>query len=233
MSSSRSLRAGRRPLQRRAPAHVAAGVAVAVLVTAASVALRTDRQYDHGDGSVAWPARSAPTVPLGQPAGEVPAATGGLPGSGVVGRTDGVLPAGVSVLDVGYPGVSRLAPSLLRALQAAARDAAADGVELDVNSGWRSRRYQEQLFRRAVGEYGSATVAARWVARPGTSVHEAGEAVDLGKDAAAWLATHGAGYGLCRTYANESWHYELRPAAVGHGCPAPYADPAHDPRVVG
>ena len=42
---------------------------------------------------------------------------------------------------------------------------------------------------------------------------------------------HGAAYGLCQIYGNEPWHYELRPAAGDHGCPALYADPTHDPRM--
>ena len=59
-----------------------------------------------------------------------------------------------------------------------------------------------------------------------------GSAIDLGHgDAAAWLSKHGAAYGLCRIYGNESWHYELRPAAVDHGCPPVYADPTQDPRM--
>ena len=47
-----------------------------------------------------------------------------------------------------------------------------------------------------------------------------GNAVDIGSfDATAWLSAHGAGYGLCQTYANESWHYELHPEAIDRGCP--------------
>jgi hypothetical protein len=148
------------------------------------------------------------------------------------GVADGVLPDGVTVFDDRYPGVADLEPALLDALRSAATDAAQDGVEIFVNSGWRSRAYQEQLFRQAVGRYGSAGQAARWVAPPGTSVHEAGEAVDLGpSDATAWLSEHGAVYGLCQIYGNEPWHYELRPEAVDHGCPTMYADPTHDPRL--
>ncbi len=41
----------------------------------------------------------------------------------------------------------------------------------------------------------------------------------------------GAEYGLCQIYANEPWHYELRPDAVEVGCPALYADPTEDPRM--
>jgi len=130
------------------------------------------------------------------------------------------------------PAVANLDPALLRALRRAATDAGGDGVEVYVSSGWRSRKYQEQLFGEAVSKYGSRAEAARWVAAPGTSAHEAGDAVDVGhSDAAAWLSQHGARYGLCLVYANEPWHYELRPQAVNHGCPPPYADPTHDPRM--
>jgi hypothetical protein len=59
-----------------------------------------------------------------------------------------------------------------------------------------------------------------------------GDAVDIGPSgAAAWLSAHGAEYGLCRIYGNEPWHFELRPEAIDHGCPAMYADPTHDPRM--
>ena len=70
------------------------------------------------------------------------------------------------------------------------------------------------------------------MATPEASEHVKGEAVDLGPWAADdWLARHGAAYGLCRIYANEAWHFELRPRAVTDGCPAMYADPSHDPRL--
>jgi hypothetical protein len=71
------------------------------------------------------------------------------------------------------------------------------------------------------------------VATPATSAHVSGDAIDIGSDAAGWLSRHGAAYGLCPTYANEPWHYELRPGAAASGCPAPYADPTEDPRMRG
>ena len=130
------------------------------------------------------------------------------------------------------PGVANLDPALLGALRQAATDAADDGVELFVNSGWRSPEYQEQLLREAVSEYGSEEEAARWVATAETSPHVSGDAIDIGpSDATAWLSAHGAEYGLCQIYSNEPWHYELRPEAIDHGCPPMYADPTHDPRM--
>jgi hypothetical protein len=148
-----------------------------------------------------------------------------------LGTADGVVPDGVTVFDDRYPAVTRLDPDLLQALRSAAHDAARDGVEVEVNSGWRSPAYQQRLLEEAVAQYGSRAAAARWVATPATSEHVAGEAADVGADGATWLAAHGASYGLCPVYRNEPWHYELRPDAAEHGCPAPYADPAHDPRL--
>jgi LAS superfamily LD-carboxypeptidase LdcB len=138
----------------------------------------------------------------------------------------------VTVFDDDIPAVANLDPDLLRALRRAATDAADDGVEFFVNSGWRSPAYQEHLLREAVSEYGSAEEAARWVATPDRSLHVSGDAVDLGpSEATAWLSRHGAGYGLCQIYGNEPWHYELRPNAIQDGCPPMYADPTHDPRM--
>jgi hypothetical protein len=151
---------------------------------------------------------------------------------GALGEAGGAVPAGTTVFDDEVPGVARLDPALLRALRRAATDAAADGVELVVNSGWRSPAYEDQLRREAIAKYGSEAEAARWVATGTTSAHVSGDAVDIGPPGATpWLAAHGAAYGLCRIYANEPWHYELRPNAIAQGCPPMYADPTHDPRM--
>jgi zinc D-Ala-D-Ala carboxypeptidase len=152
--------------------------------------------------------------------------------TGVLGEADGAVPDGTSVFDDAVPGVAKLDPALLGALRQAATDAADEGVHFLVDSGWRSREYQEQLLQEAISKYGSEAEAARWVATPNTSAHVSGDAVDIGPSgAAAWLSEHGAAYGLCQIYGNEPWHFELRPDAVDHGCPAMYADPTHDPRM--
>jgi D-alanyl-D-alanine carboxypeptidase len=151
---------------------------------------------------------------------------------GALGEAGGAVPDGTTVFDDQIPGVANLNPAFLGALRQAATDAAGDGIEFFVDSGWRSPEYQEQLFREAVWKYGSEAEAARWVATPNRSAHVSGDAVDIGRsDAAAWLSEHGAAYGLCQIYGNEPWHYELRPQAGDHGCPAMYADPTHDPRM--
>ncbi len=54
------------------------------------------------------------------------------------------------------------------------------GIWLVPVSGFRERARQAALFRRATRKYGSQRKAARWVAAPGFSHHEAGLAIDLG-----------------------------------------------------
>lgn len=170
--------------------------------------------------------RDAATPVVARPA-DVPRA-----GDGPLGEADGAIPGRTTVFDDGVPGVANLDPSLLDALRRAAADAADVGVVFLVDSGWRSPAYQERLRREAVATYGSEGEAARWVATPETSAHVSGDAVDVGPaSTTSWMAENGARYGLCQIYANEPWHYELRPDAVVAGCPAMYADPTHDPRM--
>jgi hypothetical protein len=44
-------------------------------------------------------------------------------------------------------------------------------------------------------------------------------------DAQRWLSARGADYGLCQTYANEPWHFELA-TEPGGVCPEMKADAA-------
>lgn len=151
-------------------------------------------------------------------------------------EADGVIfdGAALSVFDQDKPAIANLDPALLDALHRAATDAATDGVEFVVNSGWRSEALQQHMLQEAVADYGSEQEAARWVATSAASAHVTGDAVDLGPlTALDWLAQRGSAYGLCQIYANESWHYELRPEAVDRGCPQMYADPTQDPRMQG
>jgi hypothetical protein len=165
----------------------------------------------------------ASAAPISAPPGE---------GRVALGQADGAVPDRTTVFDDGVPAVTRLDPALLRALRRAATHAADQGVHVFVDSGWRSSAYQERLLQQAIAKYGSRAAATRWVASPNTSAHVSGDAVDIGRDdARAWLSRHGAKYGLCQIYRNEPWHYELRPKAVGRGCPRMYADPTHDPRM--
>ncbi|MGW9247469.1 M15 family metallopeptidase [Streptomyces badius] len=184
-------------------------------------------------GSAATPDQDSSTLlPAPSPSGRPPSHAPHRGGRGALAEADGVVPDGATVLDHEVPAVANLDAELLDALRRAARDAADDGVTFTVNSGWRSRAYQEELLRKAVAQYGSEAEAARWVASATTSPHVSGDAVDIGPDRATdWLSEHGSAYGLCRIYRNEPWHFELRVDAADRGCPRMYADPAQDPRM--
>ena len=123
-----------------------------------------------------------------------------------------------------YPAVGNLTPELLAAVQRASTDAARDGVDRFITSGWRSVRYQQALLDAAIAQYGSEAEAREWVNTPEKSTHVTGNAVDIGPTAAdLWLRQHGNRYGLCQIYANEMWHYELATEPNGN-CPRPIAD---------
>lgn len=131
---------------------------------------------------------------------------------------------GLSPFDVDFPAVGNLDRELLEAVQRASTDAARDGVPLLISSGWRSRRYQQALLDDAIVRYGSETEARKWVNTPERSTHVTGQAVDIGPTpAASWLSQHGSTYGLCQTYANEIWHYELA-TEPGGPCPRQISD---------
>ncbi|MEA2434022.1 MAG: zinc D-Ala-D-Ala carboxypeptidase [Actinomycetota bacterium] len=83
-------------------------------------------------------------------------------------------------------------------------------------SGWRSYEQQAALWRAALEKYGSPELADDWVARPGTSMHERGLAVDLGGDIGLALQLiKQLGLPLRRTLSNEPWHFELNGVGIG------------------
>ncbi len=136
------------------------------------------------------------------------------PGNGSLPDGDALTP-----FDVQDPAVGRLDPGLLNAIQNASTAAAADGITMTITSGWRSPEFQQRLLDDAVQTYGSFAAARRYVQTPEMSKHVIGEAVDIGgMGADQWLIANGSRFGLCRTYANELWHFELATDAMGH-CP--------------
>jgi hypothetical protein len=211
---------------------VAAAMVGTVTCTTASSSARSARETHMPGAPGAMPQSTPGSAPSFN---EVPRGELGRAKTGEVGavtEADGALPDGATAFDDEYPGIANLDPNLLLSLRDATRDAADDGIEVTINSGWRSLNYQNALLRAAVSEYGSVEEAERWVATADTSPHVSGDAVDIGSvDGTTWLSEHGAEYGLCQIYRNESWHFELRPGAIGDGCPRMYADPTHDPRM--
>jgi soluble lytic murein transglycosylase-like protein len=91
-------------------------------------------------------------------------------------------------------------PDVASAFDRMADAAAAAGLTLIVNSGFRSDAEQAALF--------AQNPDPTWVAPPGTSLHRCATELDLGPPSAyAWLAAHAARFGFARRYAWESWHY--------------------------
>ncbi|WP_346016334.1 M15 family metallopeptidase [Cellulomonas endometrii] len=122
------------------------------------------------------------------------------------------------------PAIDALDPLLAERFRAAQEAAAADGVELTLTSGRRTVEEQEQLVADALDRYGDPDEAHRWVLPPDRSAHVQGRAVDVGPTAGAyWLVEHAPDLGLCSTYANEPWHFELPPDGTG-ACPEPHPD---------
>ncbi len=128
---------------------------------------------------------------------------------GVVAEARAVFdPEALMPLDLAYVGEG-LHPILERAVDDLVR--AARGA-VHVVSGRRSSQRQSMLWADALARYGNAEVADDWVARPGTSMHEKGLAVDLGGDVelAADIVER-LGLPLHRPLENEPWHFQLTP----------------------
>jgi hypothetical protein len=86
---------------------------------------------------------------------------------------------------------------------------------LQVYSGYRSPERQAELWESALQRYGSEAEARRWVAPPGRSQHNMGNAADLrynSPEARAWAHANAANYGLAFPLSNEDWHIELATA---------------------
>ncbi|WP_210214290.1 M15 family metallopeptidase [Sinorhizobium meliloti] len=89
---------------------------------------------------------------------------------------------------------------------------------LGVYSGARSVERQRELWQQALAKYGSVDEARRWVAPPGNSQHNHGNAADLSyngqslknapANVVAWLHENANSYGLKFPLSNENWHIE-------------------------
>lgn len=80
-----------------------------------------------------------------------------------------------------------------------------------INSGYRSPERQQELWLAALQKYGSPEAARKWVAPPGNSQHNKGNAADLGysSDAAKqWMHQNAGSFGLSFPLGNEDWHIE-------------------------
>jgi Transglycosylase SLT domain/D-alanyl-D-alanine carboxypeptidase len=91
-------------------------------------------------------------------------------------------------------------PDVAAAFDRMAAAAAQAGLELLVNSAFRSDAEQAALF--------AAHPDPRWVAPPGHSLHRCATELDLGPESAyGWLAANATRFGFVQRYEWEPWHY--------------------------
>ncbi|WP_246649967.1 transglycosylase SLT domain-containing protein [Rhizobium laguerreae] len=140
--------------------------------------------------------------------------------------------------DKGAPAIDGLqdtfAVKLSRMLQSAPPEIR---ESLGVFSGARSNERQAELWQAALKKYGSIDEARRWVAPPGKSEHNHGNAADLSyngqslanapADVVKWLHDNAGQYGLKFPLGNENWHIEDDSTRGGTGTRPPV-----DPEVV-
>ncbi|MBK04897.1 MAG: hypothetical protein CL920_25035 [Deltaproteobacteria bacterium] len=104
----------------------------------------------------------------------------------------------------GKPVEINTARSFLKMREAAQKD----GVNIKINSGFRSYEEQKRLYD--LYKAGRGNLAAR----PGYSNHQHGPAVDLNTrdpKVLRWLNKNGKKFGFVRTVPSEPWHWEYRP----------------------
>lgn len=100
---------------------------------------------------------------------------------------------------------------------------------LGILSGYRSYERQAQLWEDALKRYGSPEAARKWVAPPGSSYHNHGQAADLSyngqslgkapKEVQDWVHANASKYGLYFPMGHEPWHVE--PMGTRSGTVAP------------
>ena len=126
-----------------------------------------------------------------------------------VGFVDGV-PIPLSVVTIDGKPVEAATAEAFRAMRQAA---AANGVRLQVVSGFRTMDEQRTLYRCYLEKNcNNGNLAAK----PGYSNHQSGQALDLNSKRAgvlAWLRSHASEFGFFETIESEPWHWEF----IQHG----------------
>ena len=140
------------------------------------------------------------------------------------------LPLGQSEIKEGTKRPTDLHPQVLARFLSAQAAAKLEGVEMIIDSGYRTVETQNYLFNRAIKEHKTPEEAIKWVLPGDQSRHPWGLAIDVNlhheKSGASWLEANGATFGLCRVYENEWWHFEPL-IAPGGTCPPLLPDASH------
>ena len=132
------------------------------------------------------------------------------------------IPLGQTEIVEGSVRPNEIHPQVLARFLSAQAAAKEEGIEMVIDSGYRTTQTQEYLFNRAIKEHKTAEEAIKWVLPAELSRHPWGLALDVNlhheKSGASWLEANGATFGLCRVYVNEWWHFEPL-IAPGGICP--------------
>jgi hypothetical protein len=130
-----------------------------------------------------------------------------------MGYSDGE-PFAITVVTVDGEKVER---DTANAYYVMAQAADRDGVQLSINSAFRTMAEQERLYACYVNcNCNNCNLAAE----PGYSNHQSGHALDLNTSAAGvlgWLNARGAEFGFERTVPSEDWHWEWWGGGPGGG----------------
>ena len=122
------------------------------------------------------------------------------------------LPLGESAIVESTERPKDLHPQVLARFLSAQAAAKEVGIEMHIDSGYRTIETQNYLFQRAIKEHKTPEEAIKWVLPGDLSRHPWGLALDVNlhheKSGASWLEANGATFGLCRVYENEWWHFE-------------------------
>jgi hypothetical protein len=175
------------------------------------IALVTARRNGAGDVNVSFPGDAlAPLRVKVTVRDPIAIAPGASVGSQATAEAELVPPGGAAA--PGAPGAGEytgplayrqgkpMRPDVALAFDRMSAAAAADGVNLIVNSGFRSNAEQAALF--------AAHPDPKWVAPPGHSLHRLGTELDLGPAAAyGWLARNAGRFHFVQRYSWEPWHY--------------------------
>ena len=128
----------------------------------------------------------------------------------------------ISIVDAKLE-IERIAVDTIDAYFQLVAAARTDGIQLAINSGFRSWPEQKYLY----DGYVSHRPGFNLTAKPGWSNHQSGVAFDFavgggpGDPIYDWLAAHATSFGFVRTVDGEPWHWEHDPAeaaiAAAHG----------------
>jgi peptidoglycan hydrolase CwlO-like protein len=188
---------------------------VARRIRAMQEAAERQRRAQEAAARAAAAAADRPAPPVSDSPARIPAAA---PPASVVTPA----PGGLATVTCPHGGSITVAGSIAGNVQALLNAAARDGVSLCAASGWRSPQKQIELRREHCGSsnyaiyYMPASQCSPPTARPGSSMHERGLAIDFscngggairyGNECWNWLAAHADEYGLYNL-PSEPWHW--------------------------